>query len=430
MLVAGPTTARELWQSGPASLDGGGSVRQILVVSRGTNLEDFYTGYLTPSCEDDFANCPAFDAVGEQRVVTSLTRLRLRGELRIGEHLSAVAEFDNELIAGHLDTFEAQLGQTIASRTWVDAGGSIGNDRVEYRYFLWRGYVKFDSRHFTAIVGRQRVPWGVGRLWSPMDRFNAIRPLAIQGDQFPAVDAALGRILIGDFTEIEGVFSAADVAENHSGAARLHGVLLDVDYSLMAGVFDDAPAVGFDLATNLGGAAGRAEVVFTHPRRLVWPIGEAAPRQLDDFWQLVVSVDYSFDIGDGLYALLEYLYNGNAQGFGYGKAGNWLTFFEEPVNQPLLPFTSPNRFGGSRVISGSHHLTALQLGYDLTPELRIDFLTIADWDGPSVVFYPALRWSPLDWLELTVGVQGTAGPHLSEYGSLPTTAFLLADFFF
>ncbi|MBW2384371.1 MAG: hypothetical protein JRG92_12095, partial [Deltaproteobacteria bacterium] len=138
MLVAGPTTARELWQSGPASLDGGGSVRQILVVSRGTNLEDFYTGYLTPSCEDDFANCPAFDAVGEQRVVTSLTRLRLRGELRIGEHLSAVAEFDNELIAGHLDTFEAQLGQTIASRTWVDAGGSIGNDRVEYRYFLWR----------------------------------------------------------------------------------------------------------------------------------------------------------------------------------------------------------------------------------------------------------------------------------------------------
>jgi hypothetical protein len=368
--------------------------------------------------------------VGQERVVNSLTRLRLRGEMRVGDHLSAVAEFDNELAAGHLDTFEAQIGQAISTRTLLNAGGSIGNDRVEYRYFLWRAYVQFQSRHFDAVVGRQRVPWGVGRLWSPMDRFNAIRPLAIQGDQFPGVDAALARIRIGDFSEIEGVFAAANTSDDHSGGARIHGVLLDVDYSLMAGLFDDAPAVGFDLARNLGGAAGRTEVVYTHPRRAVWPIGSSEPSRLDDFWQIVVSVDYSFSVGDGLYTLIEYLYNGNAQGFGYGKAGTWLTFFEQQASFPFYRFTSANRFGGSRVISGSQHLMALQVGYDVTPELRLDFLTITDWEGLSVVFYPALRWGPRDWLELTIGVQGTAGQRLSEYGSLPTTAFLLMDFFF
>ena len=91
---------------------------------------------------------------------------------------------------------------------------------------------------------------------------------------------------------------------------------------------------------------------------------------------------------------------------------------------------TPDRFGGSRVITLSSELTGLQAGYDLTPELRLSFLMIYDWDGESAMFYPTLTYNPLSWLEVTLAVQGTAGQKLSEYGDRPTTAFLLADLYF
>jgi hypothetical protein len=39
-------------------------------------------------------------------------------------------------------------------------------------------------------------------------------------------------------------------------------------------------------------------------------------------------------------------------------------------------------------------------------------------------------YSPLGWLELTLGVQVFAGPRHSEYGSLDPLGFLLAEAFF
>ena len=44
------------------------------------------------------------------------------------------------------------------------------------------------------------------------------------------------------------------------------------------------------------------------------------------------------------------------------------------------------------------------------PELRLSFLMIYDWDGESAMFYPSLTYNPLSWLEVTLAVQGTAGP--------------------
>ena len=108
-----PAAARELWRSGDAYLDASGEVREIAVWTRGTSQEEFEAG-VEPACFSspmNFANCPAFDAVGDERVFTSLTRLRLRVEGRANPHWSAVVSFDNELLAGDLDTLEASLSE-------------------------------------------------------------------------------------------------------------------------------------------------------------------------------------------------------------------------------------------------------------------------------------------------------------------------------
>ena len=198
---------------------------------------------------------------------------------------------------------------------------------------------------------------------------------------------------------------------------------------MIGGLFQQNPTVGFDVARNLGDAAGRVEVVWTDPEREVWRIGAAAPSEPDAYWQIVVSIDNNFNVGEGIYVLVEHLYNGNALGFGRGLAGSLLPFFEH--NAAGLPVAgSSDLFGGSQVVSSAEHQTGLQLGYDVTPELRAVMLTIFDWNGESGIFFPSLRYSPNGSVEITAGVQWGVGPHRSQYGELGGLGYLLIDFFF
>jgi hypothetical protein len=436
--------AREVWRRGEVVLDVSGSVFEFVSVTQGTDLDRFADQAAADPANcvlaANFENCLAFDTVGDWFAPTSLTRLRTRFDLEVGEHWSFYAVYDHELRAGRLETFGGSLGESISTSNLLGLDNEIaGNDHVRWRHLIYRGYVRFESEHVEATLGRQRIPWGVGRLWNPIDRFNPIPPLAIQQDQSGGVDAIDLHWLFSGFTFLEAVYAPLKNPDDSAYALRLHGVARDVDYSVVFGIFEEAWTAGFDLAGNVLDAAARAEVVYTNPERNVWPIGKSRPRELDDFWQIVVSIDYLFDLGNGVYALVEYLYNGNALGFGRGKAGPLLPFFEAtsavafglPAGAPpVVTFTNEDRFGGSRVITRSRHLSGLQLGYDLTPELRADVIAIVDWDGGSASFFPSVAYSPLDWLEVRLGAQFFVGPHRSEYGNIDPLGFLTFEAFF
>jgi hypothetical protein len=433
LLGAQGAGARELWRRGEAYLDVDGAVRQLVVVTAGTDADDFRDRVLAnlPDCApaDRFPDCPAFDVVGDEDVATSLTRLRLKVRLGIAPRLFAYVAYDHELLAGTLDTLARDLGDAIAPDPLYEGGGVIaGGDHVEWRHLLYRGFLAFEGERIGLRVGRQRIAWGVGRLWNPIDRFNAIPPLALEPDQVRGVDGVDAKLRFSGFTYLQAVYAVADDPDDRSYALRLHGVLRDVDYSVVAGVFEEALTLGFDLAGNLGEAAARLEVVWTDPDRDVHPVGERR-KQLPRFWQVVGSVDHVFDVGTGLYLLVEHLYNGNDLGFGRGKAGPLLPFFEE-TGDGLVRATSAARFGGSRVITLGSNLTGLEVGYDLTPELRGDLLALYDWDGSSAAFVPRFTWSAFDWLELTLAGQLFTGPRRSEYGSNDHLGYLLAEIFF
>jgi hypothetical protein len=433
-LAAPASHARDLYRQGGASLELSGSLRERLVASRGTNADAFARS-LSPAClfVAAFPDCPAWDQVGERDVWTSLSRLRLRVDARANEHLSAVVVYDHEGLVGILDTFETGLAEGLSQDGFVDLEGEIvERPHAEWRHLLYRGYVQFESKRLELTAGRQRIPWGVGRLWNPIDRFNAIGPLAIEADQSPGVDALKARWLFDGFTFAEAIYAAGRRSEDRMVAARAQGVIRDVDLGVVGGVFAEAPTLGFDLASNLGDAAGRIEVVWTDPKRRVRPFGDTRKRALSDYWQVVVSVDTNLDWGEGVYLLLEHLYNGNALGFGSGEAGGLLGFFQEAgqgVMRIAAPGT-PDLFGQSQVVSLGEHLSGLQLAYDLTPEVNASLLTLVGWERTSASFFPSLRYSPTGWLELTVGVQLFAGPRRSEFGDRDPLGFLLAEVFF
>ena len=452
LVGAGPGRAAELWSRGEAALSVSGSIRQIGLYTQQTDAKDFAdaiaadiaTAGPATTCvaAAGFENCPAFDTVGGKDVGQGFTRLRLKADLALTSWLSAVVVYDNEVSFGVIDTLEAEIGSGFGSQSFVDAESGISQGQHhDWNHELYRGYVQVETERVELAVGRQRIAWGVGRLWTPIDRFSALPPLSLQPDVTPGIDSIDGRWNFDGFNYLQFVYAPGSNRDEERWAVRLHGVLWDADLSAMGGVFEDAPTVGIDFARNLWDGAIGFEAIFTSPDHKIWQLGDAGPRKIPDYWQVVVSYDINLDVGTGVYFLTEYLYNGNALGFGKGRAGTLLPFFEStdvPPSPPLGglvpgPYASgatSDVFGSSRVITNSEHLLGVQLGYDVTPEIRGDFVTLVDMDGGSAAFFPNLRYSPLDSLELTFGVQLFAGPKRSQYGSSDPLVYILADWFF
>lgn len=447
-LAAGSAEGREIWRGGNATLEFSAHLRQLVQLSHATDRPAFDRALgEDPACllARTFSDCTAFRLRNKRDTWESLTRLRTRFDLSVGSHFSARVDYDSEFRVGVLDTLEGGLVSRASADTFLGLEDDLITDsRREWRHLLYRAYVSWHSEKAEVNLGRQRIAWGVGRLWNPIDRFNAVPPLAIEGDQSPGVDAVDLRWLWSGFTFVQAVYAPETRSEGARYALRLSGVFRDVDYSVMAGVFDEAPTVGFDLAGNFRDWAVRTEVVYADPRRDVWAVGDGAPSELDPFFEVVVSADYSFDVGTGLYFLAEHFYNGNALGFGEGRAGTLLPLFESttappagvppPVaaalGGPFVTAGSGNRTGGSRVLSRSKHTTGLMAGYDLTIALRGEFLMLFDWNRTSAAFFPSLTYKGWDRVELNLGAQFFAGPKRSAFGPEPRLFFFMANFYF
>jgi len=487
-VLASSAQGAEIFRRGDFAVDFSGSIRGIGLLTRGTSQEDFEEAALEslvvpdpatlgdpellalieafdpgmarqlagslvdPVCflAESFQECPAFHEVGRFRVWQTLVRVRTRLDFQITQSLSARVEYDHELLMGRLDTLEfrgfapTQMEPLLPFQEdlW---NFDLGSDsRGVWRHLLYRGWLNWETEDFQVILGRQRIPWGVGRLWNPIDRFNPIAPLAIEQSESAGIDAVVATWFASSAAALDGVYAPGDDGDDPSYALRLHGLVADTDYSLMAGVFDDANTVGATLERNLGEMAIHLEAVYANPDAHYWPVGRSRPRDLPSYWQVVVSLDTNIDVGEGIYALIEHLYNGNALGLGRGRAGSLLSLYEATWTPPApLPgelqrfFPGPyvqsisaDRFGGSRVVSFARHQTGAMLGYDLTPTLRGDLLVIYDWNGHSSAIAPQLRYTPRDDLEVTLGVQIFTGRRASQYGQAEDIAFFTIDYFF
>ena len=293
-----------------------------------------------------------------------------------------------------------------------------------------------------ATVGRQRIPWGVGRLWNPIDRFNPVGPLAIEPQESPGVDAVDLRWQFTGFRYVQLVYAPGTRSEEARVALRGQGTFGGVDLSAMVGIFTEARTAGFDATGNLGDAAWRVEAVWTDPERDVWPVDAAAPREPDAYAQVVAGVDGTLAWGSGLYWLVEHLYNGAALGFGEGEAAARLPFFEataDPVEALLAPpgvpgpFVRPASdavFRGSGVVSRARHTTGVQLGYDLGTAWRGDVLLLWDWNGASAAVFPTVAFTGWNAGEVVLGAQLFAGGDRSEFGGEEALVFLRVEVFF
>ena len=393
---------------GDLKLDLGASLRELVSRSREIRTDDAF-----PAPAGTFSLDPSPSLLSQ-------TRVRIDLQARYRERFSGQLTYDNELFLGSgRKSLAFALADARGNETWIDLDRTISDTRdATWQHLLYRGWLRYEGDDVELTVGRQRIALGRARLWNPTDLFNPIPPLAIEGDQRIGVDSVVTRVRVTSELWATAIVAPQNRDDLYRSALRLELSRRSLDAALMFARIETDSVFGFDFASNLGDAAVRGEGT--------WTFHEHGGHTT----QLVASLDYTFDIGTGLYALVEHFYNGNT--FSRDSLRRTLTALPPLTpEQGLSLLTQPGAIPQSQLLTVSHNQTGFDLGYDLTPLLRLDVLWIHDWEGPSEALFPVLTWSALQSLELSLGAQVFGGRDgAGNYGGLDPLLFARIDLYF
>lgn len=403
---AGPAAAAQ-FDRGDLRIELSGSMRGLYTFTRELDAEKFTAAALAgtpfPTRRDSWRG---------------LARARVELETVWEDRLYGQLIYDVELRTGTtLDSLSFASAERIGIRTWVDADRVFARHRdLHAQHLIYRAWLRYERSGFDLTVGRQRIALGRGRMWNPTDLFNPIFPLAIESGQRVGQDSLVARIELRPGAWAELMWSPQDDWREHRGALRFEKVGTELDLALMFGSMAGDRVLGFDFARNLGDAALRGEAIVMDPGRG------------GQIWQAVLSLDYTFTVGSGLYALVEHLYNENRVSRLQPTA---FSSFPGSAEQLLDAVAATQEPFLDRITTVQRHLTGFQLGYELSANWRANLLWIYDWRGPSAAIFPALSWTVTDDLVVTAGAQFFIGPReRSEYGSATNLAFLQVDAYF
>jgi hypothetical protein len=327
-----------------------------------------------------------------------LNRLRLELKGNAAEHVALDIQYDNEILLGsYLRTaqFAAQKEQR-PDQLWNlernDAEGGSWNAR----HRLYRGNVTFSSGETDVRVGRQRIAWGTGRFWSPVDILNPLNPIALERDERLGVDAALVEHKLGPLSRISAVYAPRREGGESSAALNWHANVSGIDYSLIGGRFRRERVIGLDVATQWRDAGVRAEL--THNWR------DSGP----DYERAVFALDYAFPSTLTLSGELYYNGGGTTDRASYDFA----SLFAGRIQN-----VGRRYFGGFA-------------SCELTPLLKSVNYLVLNLSDRSRFFSPALVLSVRTNLDFSVGLQHFSGSAGSEYARLPDLYYAQAQWFF
>ncbi|MBK9360902.1 MAG: hypothetical protein IPM99_07095 [Rubrivivax sp.] len=328
----------------------------------------------------------------------NLNRLRLQAQGELAPGLAIDLQYDNELLLGsYLDTAAFRAAKELPGpQYWRADANYLERGDVYGRHRLYRASATVSVGAVDVKLGRQRIAWGTGRFWSPLDILNPVDPIALEREERPGVDAALVEARLGPLARLSAVWAPAPDRGSPSRALQWHGNAAGVDASLVIGRLRGTELVGVDLASQIGAAGIRGEAA--------WLRSPAGP----SFARVLLGADYAFS--NGLTLTGELYHNG---------AG---------ARDPAAYDLAGQRAG--RVTSLATRYAGLYAAYEITPLLKWVTYAVVNADDRSRAVDTRLVWSWRDDLELTLGAQRFCGSAASEYGRLRDGAFAALKWFF
>ncbi|MBI4195986.1 MAG: hypothetical protein HY526_13015 [Betaproteobacteria bacterium] len=333
-----------------------------------------------------------------QRYNLDLNRLRLELKGMLAEGATLDLQYDNEILLGsHLDTAQFRLQKDQPSPQYWNLEGNYSEAGSYYaRHRLYRASVTLASGDTDVRIGRQRIAWGTGRFWSPLDVLNPFSPTQLEREERVGTDALLMERKLGPLSRASAVYAPAHDRSDSSAAAQWHGNRSGVDFSLVGGKFRRDHMVGIDLASQIGSAGVRGELTSTRPETGA------------SYRRAVAGLDYAFPNTLNLTAELYY----NGAGASDKQAYDFASLF------------------AGRIQNVGRRYVGLFAGYEITPLLKWNNYFVGNLADQSSYFSPSLTYSMKTNLDWTVGVQLFRGSNGSEYGRFNDVYYTQLQWFF
>lgn len=330
-------------------------------------------------------------------IIAELNRLRMEWDARFGNVFSTKVIWDNELIAGDfVGTPEFDQQQTERNAPYLDMDYEIVRKRIFfYGQKFYRAYARFDIDPVVLILGRQRIGWGVMRLFTPTDLFTRLSIFDIEKlERIGSTAASLTvdpgyELLVNLAYEFHPDFDRSRIG------GRITKTVGRFDLSILGGKFLRDEVVGFDFSGDVKKAGVRGEFVYDR-----FESGK-------DFVQFSIGMDYAFE--NSFYLAFEYFFNGRGTSTG---------------------ITSAIAATGTRIQSVHQNFVGFRFTYDLMPIWHLMLLNVIDPKGGSLFVNPETKYEVLAWLELMAGVHLPVGRDGGEFTALPNVYYFQLQAFF
>lgn len=366
-----------------------------------SKIEFEYTGYIynLPSLMKmpDAAAVFGFEAQ-KDFFLMDMNRFRFMPSLNFSENSRITMHYELDALWSEY-SLPYLMANGMTNRQAINLNQSIiKENKFQANHYIDMLYFKQMFDFGEATIGRQVISWGVGRIWQPMDLFNPINPANFSKFEKDGADALSAIIYLGMFSDIEIVYNFRDEwnKANYGGRLRTNYEMFDI--SIMSGYFDNSGVIGGSFSGDVLGAGVRGEGIFSF-------VSDNAD---SNYVRLILGADYQFT--PDLYALIEYLYNGEGTDCKYC-------------------YQIERLFKGE-ILNVSKHYLAAQTNYRLHPLVNLNIggnINLNDRSGYTNI---SLAWDCLENLKLSAAGIYFWGDRLSEYSYYSTSYYLLGQFYF
>ncbi|MFQ5717601.1 MAG: hypothetical protein ACE5GQ_10945 [Nitrospinales bacterium] len=251
----------------------------------------------------------------------------------------------------------------------------------ELKADFFRAWARLEKGKWRFRGGRQQILFGAGALFRPLGFFDA-RVISGVLPQTRGVDGARFTYFIDETTTVQGWTIPAKFGDRLIAGWRWEGLIAGLETGL---VFQYHPRTDLETLPNFNLEAfqlgyhlkGEYEVGYWSEGRLDIEknIGGRSLR-----FEGVFGVDYTFDLGEGLHVLAEYLLSTRQKSFIPSVLGGGQTIhqFGFLLDQPVGIATVWKLFGFYDVLDGSFQLVPL-VEYAITDQTFIYFQ--GNWGG-------------------------------------------------
>ncbi|HET6349649.1 MAG TPA: hypothetical protein VFH88_11260 [Candidatus Krumholzibacteria bacterium] len=335
---------------------------------------------------------------GDTPYFTNMVHTRQNLRVYFPHSISLGLELKTRLVTGDAAQQFLDLANVAGgNRTYFDwEHRFIDDERAVLAMVLDRAWLNASVGRTQITLGRQRVAWGTGLVWNPIDIFNPSSPLDFDNEEKPGADAGRVQVYLGPNSKLE--VAVAPMRDTDETVAAVQAVVNRAGYDWIAvGGRRGANAVmGGAWAGSIRGGGFRGEFLYSVPRDAAAP-GDPAGESC-----LHASVDGDYTFSSSLYLHGAVLYN---QCGTTGDAGG-----EQLFDAYRLRWLTPARVN-----------VFAEVGRDITALVHADLSGILNPNDASWYLGPAVTWSAATNLDVMLSglfFGGNAGTQFGDDGDI------------